>query len=198
MTKIEMRRTISLVAMAGLILTLAGCQSFREAAGLTKESPDEFAIATKAPLIIPPDYNLKPPKPGAAPTNQVSPTDAAEDTLFGDPAPATSSHGQLSVGEQDILAKAGARDANGMIRQKIAAENRAMQAADESFTNRLLFASGSDSNDGTPVNAEAERNRLDAGNGGKTAAQNAKPADNSTTIQKDSGGWLDGIFDGIF
>jgi hypothetical protein len=50
---------------------LVGCDSIREAAGITKEPPDEFAVVTKAPLVIPPDYNLRPPKPGAAPTNQV-------------------------------------------------------------------------------------------------------------------------------
>lgn len=199
MTKTQMKRAIYLAAVAGLAMTVAGCESFREAAGLTKESPDEFAVATKAPLIIPPDFNLRPPKPGATPTNQTSPTDTAEDALFGDPQPVTSSHGQLSVAEQDVLTKAGARKSDNMIRQKIAADNRAMQAADESFTNRLLFASPSDSSAGTPVDANAEKKRLD---GAKTAGtspdQNAKPADNSPTIKKDNGGWLDGIFDGIF
>lgn len=199
MTKTQMRRTIYLAAVAGLAMTVAGCESFREAAGLTKVSPDEFAVATKAPLIIPPDYNLRPPKPGATPTNQGSPTDTAEDTLFGDPPPVTSNRGQLSVAEQNILAKAGVRNSNNMIRQKIAADNRAMQAADESFTNKLLFASSSDSSVGTPVDADAEKKRLD---GAKTAGnvpdQDAKPAGNSATIQKDNGGWLDGIFGSIF
>lgn len=198
MSKSQIRRTAFLAVAAGLAVTLAGCESFREAAGLTKEAPDEFAVATKAPLIIPPDYNLRPPKPGAAPTNQVSPTDSAEDSLFGDPAPVTSSRGQLSAGEQEILAKAGASNSNDMIRQKITAENKSMQAADESFTNRLLFETPGDSSAGTPVDADAEKKRLEtATNGGQKPADDAKPAENSTT-KKDSGGWFDGIFDGIF
>lgn len=96
---------------------LTGCQSFREAAGMTKSSPDEFAVATKAPLIIPPDYNLKPPLPGAAPTNQVGPTEAAETALYGGRQPVTSTQGQLSAGEQELLTKAGASNSNDMIRQ---------------------------------------------------------------------------------
>ena len=49
---------------------VGGCDSLRQEAGLTKQSPDEFAVTTKAPLIIPPDFNLRPPSPGAAPLNQ--------------------------------------------------------------------------------------------------------------------------------
>ena len=56
--------------LGGVAVALIGCQSIREAAGVTKSPPDEFAVVTKAPLVIPPDFNLKPPKPGAAPTNQ--------------------------------------------------------------------------------------------------------------------------------
>ena len=40
-------------------------QRCASAAGLTKKSPDEFAVTTKAPLVIPPDFNLRPPMPGA-------------------------------------------------------------------------------------------------------------------------------------
>ena len=56
--------------LAGLLICLpmaAGCGDLREAAGLTKKSPDEFAVTTKAPLVIPPDFNLRPPAPGAPP-----------------------------------------------------------------------------------------------------------------------------------
>jgi len=40
---------------------------------------DEFAVVTKAPLIMPPDYNLRPPRPGAArPQEQSERQQAAE------------------------------------------------------------------------------------------------------------------------
>ena len=50
-----MRRVAYLAALAALAVSLAGCESLRKAAGLTKVSPDEFAVVTKAPLIIPPE-----------------------------------------------------------------------------------------------------------------------------------------------
>ena len=56
------------IAVMGVsLLALAACDSLREEAGLTKQSPDEFAVTTKAPLVVPPDFNLRPPSPGAAP-----------------------------------------------------------------------------------------------------------------------------------
>ena len=60
------------------LAALAGCESLRDAAGLTKKSPDEFAVTTKAPLVIPPDFNLRPPLPGAPPANTRDPSSNAE------------------------------------------------------------------------------------------------------------------------
>src|SRR5580698_11471869 len=71
------------VMIVGAAAMLGGCDTIREAAGQTKQSPDEFAVLTKAPLIIPPDYALRPPRPGAAPTNQIEPTDSAQQSLYG-------------------------------------------------------------------------------------------------------------------
>jgi len=50
----------ALVAAAGL----AGCQSTQKALGMSKVTPDEFRVVTKAPLVVPPDYALRPPAPG--------------------------------------------------------------------------------------------------------------------------------------
>lgn len=190
-----MRRVVYLAALAGLAVSLVGCDSIRDAAGLTKISPDEFAVATKAPLIIPPDYNLAPPKPGAAPTNQISPTEQAEGALYGTRPSATTAQGPVSPGEQELLSKAGAADANDMIRQKIAADNRAMQASDEGFTNQLLFGMGSDHSQGTPVDADAEARRV-RGAAPDTGSEPETPpkAQKGEMIQDAIGGWLDGIF----
>src|SRR6185312_2191430 len=68
--------------LAAGAVALMGCQTIREATGLSKEGPDEFAVVTKAPLIIPPEFNLKPPRDGAPPTNQVDPTNSAQSALF--------------------------------------------------------------------------------------------------------------------
>src|SRR6202011_6425231 len=43
---------------------LAGC-GFRQLIGLDRTLPDEFAVESRAPLTIPPDFDLRPPSPGA-------------------------------------------------------------------------------------------------------------------------------------
>jgi len=63
-------------------------------------TPDEFAVARNAPLVIPPDFSLTPPAAGTV-TN--SPQDAqsqAIEALFGGPAP-------RSQTETSILERAG-------------------------------------------------------------------------------------------
>ncbi len=49
--------TASVVVMGlGLMgIGLAGCESTRQALGMTKVVPDEFRVVTKAPLVVPPD-----------------------------------------------------------------------------------------------------------------------------------------------
>lgn len=156
-------KSVSILLLVGATLALAGCDSIREAAGITKEPPDEFAVVTKSPLVIPPDYNLHPPRTGASPTNQVAPTMAAESALFGatDPtAVAANMTGNYSTGEKMLLATAGAANADHTIRQQIDTEG-SMQGSDPSFTDRLLFSSGS-SEQGKPVDADAEAKRLSA------------------------------------
>ena len=44
---------------------LQGCSDFKRTIGLEPTMPDEFAVESRAPLTIPPDYALRPPRPGA-------------------------------------------------------------------------------------------------------------------------------------
>ena len=79
-----------------LLPALAGCSLLK----VRSDAPDEFAVARNAPLVIPPDYALEPPAPGAATT---APTDAQQqaiEALFGGPAP-------RSTSEMLLLDKAG-------------------------------------------------------------------------------------------
>ena len=131
-------------ALLGLAapLLLAGCQSLRDAAGLTKASPDEFAVVTKAPLIIPPDFNLHPPSPGAAPLNQQDPTSAAQTTLFSSADPLTVAagmRGNYTPAEKMLMANAGVQNADPTIRADLQSEQgSAQQGADPAFTTRVL------------------------------------------------------------
>lgn len=181
------RRLVPLVGLAGAAFLLTACETVRNVVGGDKAPPDEFAVVSKAPLIMPPDYNLKPPKPGAPPLNQVSPTESAQAALYNtDPKTvATTITGNYSEGEKMLLAQAGAAAATNSIRQQIAADNRGLDSADESFTDRLLFDSNTTGD--APLNADAEKARIDA-------SKNASPAPQDQNQKDDSGGWLDGIF----
>ena len=43
---------------------LNACSDTRAALGLDKAPPDEFAVFSRAPLSLPPDFGLRPPAPG--------------------------------------------------------------------------------------------------------------------------------------
>ncbi|HEY2034751.1 MAG TPA: DUF3035 domain-containing protein [Rhizomicrobium sp.] len=173
---------VSVLLAAGI--SLMSCDTIRSAAGITKEPPDEFAVVTKAPLIIPPDFNLHPPKPGAAPLNQTSPTQSAQAALYGDDTAqiAASINGDYSQAEKLLLAQSGAATADDGIRRTIAADNANAEDTG-SLTDSLLFG-GSDAPVGDkPLNADAEKARIDAGKNGDKPV----PAEQAT-IDKDSSG----------
>ena len=89
-----MRKLASAVLLASAI-ALGGCSIFRGSA-----SPDEFAVARNAPLVIPPDYTLTPPVAGASGLTPQDAQQQAIDALFGGPAP-------RSASETDLLERAG-------------------------------------------------------------------------------------------
>jgi Protein of unknown function (DUF3035) len=56
---------LSLLCSSGPLL-LSGCSDMKRAIGLERTSPDEFAVESRAPLTMPPDFELRPPQPGTA------------------------------------------------------------------------------------------------------------------------------------
>src|SRR6188768_1437522 len=127
-------RTLSTLLALGLAATVfSGCTDLRRAAGLNKKSPDEFAVTTKAPLVIPPDFNLRPPTPGAPPSNTRDPSTNAELALFSNTdiqAIATGLPGTYTMGERMFLANAKAQNSDPAIRARLNADQRAVQNAD--------------------------------------------------------------------
>jgi hypothetical protein len=178
MAELRMRTLWRAGVLLAVGLSLTSCDAIREAAGVTKQPPDEFAIATKAPLIIPPDYNLKPPKPGAAPLNQVSPTQAAQAALYGADTQqiAASIQGNYSNAEKLLLAQSGAAAADDSIRRVIAADNAKAEDTG-SFTDSLLFGSSATASGDAPLDANAEEARINAAkNGDKPAGEQKEKA----------------------
>ena len=192
---IRSSHAVRAAVLVGVGLALCGCDTLRGAAGLGKTAPDEFAVLTKAPLVVPPDYNLKPPRPGAAPTNQVKPTDAAQAALYGsDPATIASNiPGNSSQGEKLLLAYAGIANADPEIRQHLQSDRKNMLGADDSFTDEILFWKGPKTDPGTAVDADAEARRIDAQKAGQARAP--QPGTGAPKPEEDKSGWFDGWFD---
>ncbi|WP_404712354.1 DUF3035 domain-containing protein [Sphingomonas sp. MMS24-J13] len=83
------------------MLALAGCNGTPKgvfAAG--KSAPNEFAVGRAAPLVVPPDFALVPPRPGQPRPQEADSSTQALSALFGGPRPASS-------GETALVAQAG-------------------------------------------------------------------------------------------
>ena len=66
--------------MAGLGAMTAACGS---GGLLDRNRPDEFAVQRQAPLVIPPDFELVPPTPGAPRPTEGTAAEQALEALFG-------------------------------------------------------------------------------------------------------------------
>ncbi len=78
-------RTGTILGLAGASLLLACCGS--SGGLLNRARPDEFAVQRQAPLVVPPDFALTPPKPGAPRPNDSTASQQSLDALFGGSAP---------------------------------------------------------------------------------------------------------------
>jgi hypothetical protein len=187
-------------ALAAAAVGLGGCEGIKEQLGLTKKAPDEFVVMTKAPLVLPPDYNLRPPQPGAPRPQEFQPREQAQAALSNQRAElpgqirpwvrdAKSGAQPLSPGEAALLRQARAADADPGIRRKINEEFTQLADRDKGFVDRLIFWQKADE-PGTLLDAGKESQRLR-----EAQAAGKAPADGETpTITRRGRGILDGIF----
>ncbi len=181
------RFTRAILAAGAGCLLLAGCSGddLSRSFGITRDTPDEFTVTTRAPLSMPPDLDLKPPTPGAPrPQEQSSPA-AAEAALA--PETALRTDAGQSAGKSTLVADAG-RAAPRDIRTKVA-QDAAADAPSNSLTDQLLFWR-KPAAPGVVVDParEAARIRENAALG-----QNVQSGD-TPIIQPSHKGVLDGIF----
>ncbi len=159
----SVNRVIIAAALLGSV-GLAGCQSTAKALGMSKVVPDEFRIVTKAPLVVPPDYSLRPPGPGEPRPQELQPESAARDTLY------SQREGQLrSRAEKMFVAKVGGNRADPLIRYVVDDEFGDITHKEKSFADRVMFwkkgdeptggASRSDDPD-APVDVTETRDRI--------------------------------------
>jgi hypothetical protein len=76
-------RRLPLLAVASVcvLLLLPSCSDFRVALGMDRVGPDEFAVESRAPLTIPPDFDLRPPQPGAPRPQEATPAERARKVI---------------------------------------------------------------------------------------------------------------------
>ena len=189
-----MRRGI-IVAGVIVVMALGGCDTVRETVGLTKRAPDEFTVVTKAPLVIPPDFSLRPPQPGARRPQETPPRERARRALVGSgrqgaaAANASPAAGPRSGGEGALLKQAGALDADSSIRKTINRETTQLAEQDSSFTDRILFWQTKKPY-GLTVDADKEAKRIRE----NAAAGNSMNTGETPVIKRRKRGWLEGIF----
>jgi hypothetical protein len=187
------RARFTIVTIAIAAVSLGGCDSLRRAAGVDKSPPDEFSVISRAPLELPPDYTLRPPRIGALRAQEVAPTDQARQTIFraaDKNATGAVATGNLSAGEAAILKQAGATSAPSDIRKTVNQETTRLSEPDRSFIDSLLFWK-SEPVPGEIVDPQKEAQRLQS-----NAASGKKGDDEgeTATIERKPTGFFSKIF----
>lgn len=113
---------------------LSGCNTMGEALGTSKLAPDEFRVVTKAPLVVPPEYALRPPSPGEPRPQELQPGSQARAALLGERESA-----QRSDGEKLLADRAGAQSADPLIRYVVDDQYGDIAHKEKSFADRVMF-----------------------------------------------------------
>ncbi|MAK62506.1 MAG: hypothetical protein CMK09_16170 [Ponticaulis sp.] len=176
-------KALALGSVAMATLTVTGCGSLGSAAGFGKRAPDEFNVVTKAPLVVPPEYALRPPNVGAELPQELDAGTRGRTILFGQEL------GQdASAGERALIASAGATASDVGVRTRVDYENGQIIRKSSSFVGQVLnfvpLSNSSTDAEGNPLDAEAETQRLRD----IDAANNATGGE-SVVIQRDAGGF---------
>ncbi len=159
---------LALGVLALASVAMSGCTSTRNALGLNKVVPDEFRVVTKAPLVVPPDYALRPPAPGEPRPQELQPESAARQALLGERDAVN-----RDEGEKLLVAKAGGDKADPLARYVVDDEFGDLAYKEPSFSDKVMFwhkqAAPTEAqkntavgNEVTPVDASAEQSRLKA------------------------------------
>ncbi|HET6184747.1 MAG TPA: DUF3035 domain-containing protein [Acetobacteraceae bacterium] len=171
---------------ACLLLSACGGNDLARTMGFVRDAPDEFTVTTQAPLSMPPDFALRPPRPGAPRPQDRSTTVAAEQALAPQTALSTPADTGLSPGQQALIAQAGPAPANVAAQVDKQAE---LTKPSPGFIDRLMFWR-SPAQPGDVVDAQQEAERLR-----KNAALGQSPATGPTPIiQSKPKGLLEGLF----
>ncbi|WGF87112.1 DUF3035 domain-containing protein [Marinivivus vitaminiproducens] len=165
-------RTLRLTVCGLAVLAMAGCTQRNVAStlGLGKRSPDEFQVVRSAPLVMPPNYQLRPPTPGAPRPQEGTTGDQVREALVGTtqdgaasdtstlasaaPAPTPETPGGRAL----IASMGGPADPD--IRNLIGDESVDVASVDRFLFGDLFGVLGRREAEGTPIDPAAEAARL--------------------------------------
>lgn len=134
----DIKKFIFAFAIVGGVAACAG--------GGPSSGPDEFAVVTRAPLSLPPDYGLRPPRPGAERPNETSPRDDAQNKLLRNlgnrrariAEAEKAAKGKFTNGEAALLKRAEALNVDPEIRYLVERESGRVTEED-SLVDKLVF-----------------------------------------------------------
>ena len=191
-----MRRTILLPVTCAAVgaLMLGGCSAFENIGGGKKVSPDEFKIVSHSPLTMPPNAELRPPRPGEPRPQETSPADQAKEALSPAMAGRVQAQAKAPSGapgdasEQSLIAKASTGGVDPNIRSQVNTDTRVLADKDNGFMDSLIFWQDKPP-PGVIIDPEKEQQRL------RESQASGQPSSAPTpTIERRKRGLLEGIF----
>ncbi len=156
-----MKKATTFLCMVGAVALLSGCESARKAFSGEKSAPDEFAVYSRPPLSLPPEYKLRPPKPGEKFQRGDSSVAIAKQAIVGRavnrraPLKAEGSPGVIA-----LLRETGGLTATPDIRVTINEESSILSSEDQVFVDKLIFWIDEEPVGGTIVDAKKEQKRI--------------------------------------
>ena len=188
---------VARIAPLAVVLVLAGglggCGMFDNLGGSKKVSPDEFRIVSHSPLTMPPNAELRPPRPGEPRPQETSTADQAREALSPtlaarNVAPDAKVPRSGDASEQALVAKAGAGGIDPNIRAQVNRDTRVIDDSNKSFIDSLIFWQDKGPT-GTIVDPAKEQQRL------RDAQATGQPSTAPTPkIVRRQRGLLEGIF----
>ena len=157
-----MRKTANFACLLAAMALLGGCESARKVFSSDKSAPDEFAVYSRPPLSLPPEYKLRPPIPGSSRPQGETAKYLAEKAILGGKIRSARKMKPVkgSIGVRALLRDTGALTASADIRSIINEETSILAERDQAFVDKLIFWVDDKPFKGTVVDAEKEQRRI--------------------------------------